>query len=119
MVVPSFVVHNYCYVPPGMKTMSHVSFGFKLYFYFVNTPLFQWRWWPYCHYLWHCKGKLLSRNMTTKIFSSSLYTGQLQHVLCNFHICTMHPAIIKVFYYQLMHKRIVFKGVLKFTLKLQ
>jgi len=31
----------------------------------------------------------------------------------------VHPAIIKVFfYYQLMHKRIVFKGVLKFTLKL-
>jgi len=37
----------------------------------------------------------------------------------NFHICTVHPAIIKVFYYQLMDKRIVFKGVLKFALKLQ
>ena len=29
----------------------------------------------------------------------------------------MHLAIIKVFYYQLMHKRIAFKGVLTFTLK--
>jgi hypothetical protein len=29
----------------------------------------------------------------------------------NFHIFTMHPAFIKVFYYQLMHKKIVFKGV--------
>ena len=37
----------------------------------------------------------------------------------NFRICTVHPAIIRVFYYQLMHKRIVLKGVLKFTLKLQ
>ena len=27
--------------------------------------------------------------------------------------------IIKIFYYQLMHKRIVFKEVLKFTLNLQ
>jgi len=28
----------------------------------------------------------------------------------NFHICTVHPAMIKViFYYQLMHKRIVLK----------
>ena len=35
------------------------------------------------------------------------------------HICTVHPAIIKVFNYQLIHKRIVFKGVLKFTLKVQ
>jgi len=26
-----------------------------------------------------------------------------------FHICTVHPAIIKVFYYQLMHKRIFLK----------
>jgi len=37
----------------------------------------------------------------------------------NFHIRSVHPAIIKVFYYQLMHRRIVFKRVLKFTLKLQ
>jgi len=36
-----------------------------------------------------------------------------------FHICTVDPVIIKVFYYQLTHKRTVFKGVLKFTLKLQ
>ena len=39
--------------------------------------------------------------------------------ILSFHICTVHPAIIKVFYYQLMHKRIVCKGILKFTLKLQ
>jgi len=37
----------------------------------------------------------------------------------NFHICTEHPAISKVFHYQLMHKPIVFKGVLNFTLTLQ
>jgi hypothetical protein len=37
----------------------------------------------------------------------------------HFHICTVHPAIIKVFYYEMMHKRIGFKEVLKFTLKLQ
>ena len=37
----------------------------------------------------------------------------------DFHICTVHLAIIKFVYYKLMHKRIVFKGVLKFTLKLQ
>jgi len=36
-----------------------------------------------------------------------------------FHICTVHPASIKVFYYQLIHKRIVFKGILKFTLNLK
>jgi hypothetical protein len=47
----SFVVYNYCYVPPGIEAMSHVRFVFKPYFYFVNTPLFQWRWWPYSHYL--------------------------------------------------------------------
>jgi len=29
-----------------------------------------------------------------------------------FHICTVHPAIINVFYYQLMHKWIVIKVVL-------
>jgi len=34
-----------------------------------------------------------------------------------FYICTVHLAIIKVFYYQLMHNRIVFRVVLKFTLK--
>jgi len=28
-------------------------------------------------------------------------------------------CMLSKFYYQLMHKRIVFKGVLKFTLKLQ
>jgi len=33
----------------------------------------------------------------------------------NFHICTVHPGIIKVVYYQLMRKRIVFKVVLKLT----
>ena len=37
--------------------------------------------------------------------------------ICYYHICTVHLAIIKDFYYQLMHKRIVSKGVLKFTLK--
>ena len=53
--------------------------------------------------------------------------GNSQHVYCldlrtvfkktgdNFHICALHPAVIKVFYYQLMHKRIVFIGVLTLT----
>jgi len=36
-----------------------------------------------------------------------------------FHICTVHPAIIKVFCYQMMHTRIFCKGELQFTLKLQ
>jgi len=34
----------------------------------------------------------------------------------NFHICTLHPPIIKNFFYQMIHKKIVFKGVLKFIL---
>jgi len=37
----------------------------------------------------------------------------------NFHIFTVPPAIVNVFHYQLMHKRIASKGVLKFALKLQ
>jgi len=52
-----------------------------------------------------------------------VYTASLQKIKHEyrsfFHICTVHPSINKVFYYQLMHKRIVFREVLKFTLKLQ
>ena len=47
------------------------------------------------------------------------HTKQLNNIICNFHICTVRVAIIIVFYYRLIHERIVFKGVLKFTLKLQ
>jgi hypothetical protein len=35
------------------------------------------------------------------------------------YICTVHPAVTKAFYYQLMQKSVVFKEVLKFALKLQ
>jgi len=35
----------------------------------------------------------------------------------NFHSRFVHLEIIKVFFHQLMHKRITLKGVLKFTLK--
>jgi hypothetical protein len=35
----------------------------------------------------------------------------------NFHSRTVHLDIIKVFFHQLMQKRIAIKGVLKFTLK--
>jgi len=53
----------------------------------------------------------LINTLNTKIF---VFWNMTQS---NFHSCTMHLAIINVFYYQLMHKRIVFEGVLKFTLK--
>ena len=36
-----------------------------------------------------------------------------------FDVCIKLFGTFKVFCYQLMHKRIVFKGVIKFTLKLQ
>ena len=39
-------------------------------------------------------------------------------VINTFHEATI-LLYIKDFYYQLMHKRIVFKGVFKFTLKLK
>ena len=53
--------------------------------------------------------------------SCRLYNVTMQkHIHINFHICTVHPAVIKVFFHcQLMYKRIVFRGVLKFTWKLQ
>ena len=35
-----------------------------------------------------------------------------------FHIRTVHPAIIEVFYYQLMHKRIVFERGDKIYIKI-
>jgi len=44
------------------------------------------------------------------------YTAQI-NISHFFHICTVHPAIFKVFYHQLTHK--IFKSVLKFALKLE
>jgi len=41
------------------------------------------------------------------------YEGKCSLVSLFFHICTVRPAIINFFYYQLMHKRIIFKPVLK------
>ena len=38
--------------------------------------------------------------------------------LLRFYICTVHPAVIKVFYYQPTHKRIALKRGLKLTLKM-
>ena len=35
------------------------------------------------------------------------------------HICTVHPAIMKNFYYRLMNKRKFFKRIQQFTIKLQ
>jgi len=37
-----------------------------------------------------------------------------------FHICTVHPAIVKVFFfnYQLMHKRTVLKRSIKIYIKI-
>ena len=43
--------------------------------------------------------------------------GSQQRVHENFHSRMVHLDIIKVFIYQLMHKRIALKGVLKFTLQ--
>ena len=57
-----------------------------------------------------------SNDWNTEVRMGSLNRNKLAD---NVHVCTLHPAIIKVFYYQLMHKGIAFKGVLKFTLKLQ
>ena len=65
-----------------------------------------------------CQDKHVGRCVDTVIWNTEM--AQICKVISrNFHICTVHSAVIKVFHYQLMHKRIVFKGVLKFTLKLQ
>ena len=57
------------------------------------------------------------------LFVSKIYLvshkKQLNNIICNFHICAVRTAIVKIFNQQLMHKRIVFKAALKFTLKLQ
>ena len=53
-----------------------------------------------------------------KIYNSTIQLSNA-NTLTNFHIHIMHPDIIKVFFiHQLMHKCIVLKKILKFTLKL-
>jgi len=42
----------------------------------------------------------------------------LRHIISGFfYICALHLAIIKVFYYQLMHKKIVLKRSIKISIK--
>jgi hypothetical protein len=57
--------------------------------------------------------------MRIKSYSTLPLGAEDEHSFCNFifHSGTVHLNIIKVFIYQLMHKRIVLKGILKFTLK--
>jgi hypothetical protein len=63
----------------------------------------------YCHYR-------ISK-MTSLCFHPVFISCETVKKWLFFHICTVHLVIIKVFYYQLMHKRIVLKKVLKFTWK--
>ena len=62
--------------------------------------------------------RLLVNNELVRMWKEAVIYAEIWIPFPSFHICTVHLAIVKV-YYQLMHKRIVLKGVLNFTLKLQ
>jgi hypothetical protein len=78
----------------------------------------------------YCKDKLIAKNYFEKCLASMVFylsEAALLSVLSLFlaviNICDPYwflgkrPQVISKFYYQLMHKRIALKGVLKFTLK--
>ena len=56
---------------------------------------------------------LITRNVSDK-FVEEIKTHVFLFFDIFFHICIAHHDIIKFFYYQLMHKRIVLKRVLTF-----
>ena len=66
------------------------------------------------------KNSVPNSRKTPSVANIKINGKTLSSHICNFHICTVHPASIKVFfYYQLTHKRTDFTIVLKFALILQ
>jgi amino acid permease len=61
---------------------------------------------------------LLLRLRMSGVFRLLPYKSWFERIKFSFHICTVHPAVIKVFYYRLMHKKIVLKRIITIYIKI-